>query len=122
VLERKRISVDSARASCSCAACSDRPSASESAFDIVPPSDLIFAQFPAKINDATVSDVWKITQTDIKVLDDHSQRLDHLCALAEFHQLDQVLTAAIRSTVILGVIARFLNFGIEVDKLTTMPD
>jgi hypothetical protein len=44
--------------------------------DFVPPADFFLAQFPAQINDSTITDMRKVTQPKINVLNNDPQFMD----------------------------------------------
>jgi hypothetical protein len=44
--------------------------------DLVPPADFLFAEFPAEVDDPTVTDMREVTQAEIDVFDDDPKLRD----------------------------------------------
>lgn len=73
----------------------------------VPPPDFFLAEFPAQIDDSTVSDMWKIAQPEVDVFDDDSQLMDGAEACADVLKTSDVMNPD-RRTASMGCIGRSL--------------
>jgi hypothetical protein len=85
----------------------------------MPPLDLIFAELPTEIDDASMTEMGKVTQPDINVLNEHTEFVDCLQICTDLLQARNVqvtdrTTAAIWS---LGTGLLNLQFCLEEDRL-----
>lgn len=52
----------------------------------MPPPDLIFAELPTEIHDASITEMGKVAQPDIHVLDEHTEFVNCLKVCADLLQ------------------------------------
>jgi hypothetical protein len=71
--------------------------------DFVPPADFFLAQFPAQINDSAITDMRKVTQPKINVLNNDPQLMDGMEVDADVLEAFHVGCANWRSASVTGI-------------------
>lgn len=77
----------------------------------MPPPDFFLAKFPTQINDSTVSDVWKIAQSEVDVFDNDSQLVDGAEACADVLKTVDVMNSDRRTATIDCIGRSLLDFS-----------
>src|SRR5574341_1202869 len=82
----------------------------------MPPPDLIFAELPAEIDDASVTQMGKVAEPDIHVLDEHAEFVNGLQVRTNLLQARDIQMTDRTATAILSLRAGFLNFPLRLNQ------